>query len=121
MTKLSALIAAMAFAGACSVALAADPPANHNPAMREACAADMKSLCPDAAPGQGMMQCMMKNQGKASAGCKTAMANMRQGAMSGGAMQGGGMGGMKDGMKEGMKDGMKGEMGGMKPMAPKAE
>lgn len=61
---------------------AQQPP--HNPAMREACANDIKTLCGDAKPGQPTMACMMKNRDKTSDGCKAAM----------GAMRGGGMGGM---------------------------
>ena len=90
--RLATACSLLAIAASAFASFAADapkPPGNHNPAMREACAADMKSLCPDAQPGQGMMQCMMKQQGKSSDGCKKAMAAMRQGAAGAGAMPGG--------------------------------
>lgn len=66
-------------------AQAQNPP--HNPAMRDACANDIKTLCGDAKPGQPTMACMMKNRDKTSDGCKAAMAAMRGGGA-------GGMGGM---------------------------
>jgi len=76
------LTAAAALAGA---AHAQQGP--HNPAVREACAADIKTHCADAKPGQPTMQCVMQNRDKMSEGCKQAMANMR------GQGQGMGMGG----------------------------
>ena len=88
------LISALAFsAWLATPVLAADPPANHNAGgMREACATDFTSLCPDT-QGQARMMCMQKNRDKASAGCKEAMAAMGQrpaGAMGNG--MGNGMG-----------------------------
>ena len=69
-----------------SSAFAADAPGNHDlSGMRQACAADMASLCGDV-QGQQRMMCMQKNRDKVSPGCKQAMA-----AMGGGA--GGGAGG----------------------------
>lgn len=59
-----------------SSALAADAPPNHNMSgMREACAADMASLCGDV-QGQQRMMCIQKNREKVSPGCKQAMAAM---------------------------------------------
>ena len=46
-------------------------------AMREACAADMKTLC-DGKEGREAMMCLVRdNADKASAGCKDAIAKMR--------------------------------------------
>ncbi|HEX3699085.1 MAG TPA: hypothetical protein VHV27_00270 [Phenylobacterium sp.] len=45
-------------------------------AMREACAADMKTLC-DGKEGREAFMCLRDNADKASAGCKDAMAKMR--------------------------------------------
>jgi hypothetical protein len=103
----SVLLSAVVF-GAMSAmpVFAADPPPNHNAGgMREACAADFTTLCPDT-QGQARMMCMQKNRDKASAGCKEAMAAMGQ--RPAGAMGAGGMGG---GMPPGMGGGM--------PPAPK--
>ena len=62
--------------------------------MREACAADQKTLCSDAQPGMQTMQCMQRNANKVSDGCKKAMAAMRGQGQGGGQMSGnGGMGG----------------------------
>lgn len=59
-------------------------PANHNASgMREACAADQQTLCADVKPGMPMMQCMQRNAGKVSDGCKAAMAAMRGQGMAG--------------------------------------
>jgi hypothetical protein len=70
---------------------AAPAGAQHNPAMGEACAADMKTLCADVKPGMPTMQCMMKNRDKTSDGCKAAMRGNGAGGMSGpGQAQGGG-------------------------------
>lgn len=44
-------------------------------AMREACAADMKTLC-EGKQGRDAMMCMRDNADKMSAGCKDAMAKM---------------------------------------------
>ncbi|MGC1303093.1 MAG: hypothetical protein WA840_12020 [Caulobacteraceae bacterium] len=47
-------------------------------AMREACAADMKSFCGDAGQDRGARrQCMMDHQAQFSPSCKDAMAKMR--------------------------------------------
>ena len=85
---LLALTASLALATA---AQAQPKPPPHNPAMREACDADIKAVCPDAKPGQPTMQCVMKNRDKMSDGCKKAMAAMGQGQGMGGGMSGGGM------------------------------
>ena len=85
MNSRSSLAAAfMVLAGAAfSVsALAQAPP--HNPAMRDACAEDIKSHCADAKPGQPTMQCVMMNRDKMSEKCKGAMAAMRSGGGMGG-------------------------------------
>jgi hypothetical protein len=44
-------------------------------AMREACAADFKTLC-DGKEGREAMMCLRDNADKASAGCKDAMSKM---------------------------------------------
>lgn len=85
-TLLSLTVAGLMTAALASEALAQQPP--HNPAMREACANDIKTLCGDAKPGQPTMACMMKNRDKTSEGCKAAMSAMRGGGMG----QMGGMG-----------------------------
>jgi hypothetical protein len=72
----------------------AQPQGPHNPAMRDACAADIKTHCADAKPGQPTMQCVMKNRDKMSDGCKQAMASMR-GQGQGMGMGGGNAGGPK--------------------------
>ncbi len=56
-------------------------------AMREACAADMKTLC-DGKQGREAFMCLRENADKTSQGCKDAQAKMR--AMM---QQGGGGGG----------------------------
>lgn len=74
-------LAAMAIGGS---ALAQEPPAGGGPnpemqaaqqAMRQACAADMKTLC-DGKQGREAMMCMRDNAEKVSAPCKDAMAKM---------------------------------------------
>lgn len=97
-TRISMLCVLGAFAVAATPALAQNPP--HNPAMRDACANDIKTLCSDAKPGQPTMQCMMKNRDKTSDGCKAAMSAMRgngAGAMGGMAGQGQAQGGQPQG------------------------
>jgi hypothetical protein len=66
----------------------------HNPAVRDACAADIKAHCADAKPGMPTMQCVMQNRDKMSDGCKQAMAanrgqGMGQGMGGGNAAMGG--------------------------------
>jgi hypothetical protein len=75
-----------------SGAVLAQPQGPHNPAMRDACAADIKTHCADAKPGQPTMQCVMKNRDKMSDGCKQAMSAMRGQGMG---MSGGNAGGAK--------------------------
>jgi hypothetical protein len=43
---------------------------------RQACAADVAKLCPDAQPGPGRRQCMMAHKDQLSDACKTAIAAM---------------------------------------------
>ncbi|MDX2222964.1 MAG: cysteine rich repeat-containing protein [Rhodospirillaceae bacterium] len=89
---------------------AAAQPANHNPAMRGACAADLEKFCADAKPGQATMQCLMKNRDNASDGCKQAMANMRGQGM--GQMNQGAQGdAMKEQGQQMAKDKMKDKAG----------
>jgi hypothetical protein len=77
-------VAALAIAGA---AVAQPGPGGGGPpspemqaaraAMREACAADLKTLC-DGKEGREAMMCLMRdNADKASQGCKDAIAKMR--------------------------------------------
>ena len=94
MKKLTVLSFAAAVAMIAATAQAQQP-APHNPAMRDACDADIKTHCADAKPGQPTMQCVMKNRDKMSDGCKQAMAAMR------GQGQGMGMGGGNAGPKMG--------------------
>ncbi|MSO97452.1 MAG: hypothetical protein EXR11_04415 [Rhodospirillaceae bacterium] len=75
----------------------AQQPAPHNPAMGDACAADIKTHCADAKPGQPTMQCVMKNRDKMSDGCKQAMAAMRGQGQGMGQGMGGGNAGPKMG------------------------
>ena len=44
-------------------------------AIRQSCAADLQSLCPDK-KGREAMMCLRSNQEKVSTGCKDAMAKM---------------------------------------------
>lgn len=70
-------------------------PANHNPAMREACKDDIATLCAGVPQGMQTMQCMMKNEDKLSEGCKSAQAAMRGNARG---QMNGNMGGNMDAM-----------------------
>ena len=80
--RITLTLAAMAVAGAAF----AQPPAGGGApspemqaaraAMRQACAADMKTLC-DGKEGREMMQCMRASADKVSAPCKDAMSKMR--------------------------------------------
>lgn len=48
-------------------------------AMRQACEADVKSVCGTVEPGRGrLMACMRENRDKVSDACKTAMAGVRR-------------------------------------------
>jgi hypothetical protein len=60
-----------------SSAVLAQPKSHTNSGVREACAADIAKHCPNAAPGQATMQCVMLSRDKMSDGCKAAMAAMR--------------------------------------------
>jgi hypothetical protein len=94
--QIAAAVAALAFAGAAS----AQPPAGGGGGapspemqaamqnMRQACAADQKSLCADKQPGRESMMCLRDNADKVSQGCKDAMAKARAARQS----QGGGGG-----------------------------
>ena len=78
--KLASLILAASLLGAVAVQ-AQDAPAPSpemqaaREAMRNACAADSKTLCGDK-QGREMFQCLRTNSDKLSAGCKDAMAKM---------------------------------------------
>lgn len=75
-TILVGMIALMAIAGLASAQQA--PPQPPSPGQaREACAADVQTLCPNTQPGRERRQCMMANMGKLSEGCRTAMGAMR--------------------------------------------
>lgn len=72
---------ALAAAAIAAPAYAQDAPPAQSPAMqearakvRDACMADMQTLCASATDMRGRMQCMMQNQDKVSDGCKSAMA-----------------------------------------------
>jgi hypothetical protein len=71
------LLAAALLAGTAVQAQPAVPPEVQaaRDAMRQACAADQKSLCADK-QGREMMQCMRANTDKLSPGCKDAMAKL---------------------------------------------
>jgi hypothetical protein len=84
--QIAAALAAFSIAG---VAMAQEPPAGGadrpapspemmaaRQAMRQACAADMKTLC-DGKMGREAMMCMRENAEKVSQPCKDAMAKMR--------------------------------------------
>jgi hypothetical protein len=77
--RITLTLAALAVAGS---ALAQPPAATPEmqaarAAMRQACAADMKTLC-DGKEGREMMQCMRASADKVSAPCKDAMSKMPQ-------------------------------------------
>jgi hypothetical protein len=92
--QLAAALAAIAFAGAAY----AQPPGGGGGGapspevqaamqnMRQACAADVKTLC-DGKEGREAMMCLRENAAKASDGCKDAMMKLRaarQGGAGGG-------------------------------------
>jgi Cysteine rich repeat len=78
------MMRATVLCGACVAAFLAQsvfaqtPPAGPPPGggkVREACAADVKKLCPDVPMGGGKIkQCLMDHADSVSAGCKQAMA-----------------------------------------------
>jgi hypothetical protein len=79
--KITLTLAALAVAGS---AFAQPPAGGPTPemmaarqAMRQACAADMKTLC-DGKEGREMMQCLRGSADKVSAPCKDAMSKMPQ-------------------------------------------
>ena len=79
--KITLTLAALAVAGS---AFAQPPAGGPTPemmaarqAMRQACAADMKTLC-DGKEGREMMQCLRASSDKVSAPCKDAMSKMPQ-------------------------------------------
>jgi hypothetical protein len=50
----------------------------HAAAVREACASDVKTLCPEAKPGSGEVKaCLRQNAAKLSAPCKQALHTAR--------------------------------------------
>ncbi|MDZ4867364.1 MAG: cysteine rich repeat-containing protein [Alphaproteobacteria bacterium] len=60
-------------------ALAADNPPRGGGALREACKADIATLCPGLEPGGGRIrECLRANRDKISDGCKAAIAAARQ-------------------------------------------
>lgn len=78
--------ALLLFAGA--GAAAAQQPANNqmmmSGAVKQACASDVKTLCPGIEPGGGrLMQCLHENSAKVSPKCKTALGEAK--AAKGGA------------------------------------
>lgn len=81
-------VASLAIAGAA----VAQQPAGRG-MVRQACAADIQKLCPDAKPGPGgaLRECIVSHQDQLSEGCKSALAQMRAARMQGGG--GGGAGG----------------------------
>jgi len=79
--QIAVALAALSIGGA---AIAQEAPGGGTPspemqaarqAMRQACAADMKTLC-DGKQGREAMMCMRENADKVSAPCKDAMAKM---------------------------------------------
>jgi len=76
--KIALTLAAFAVAGSALAQPPAPTPEMQaaRQAMRQACAADMKTLC-DGKEGREMMQCMRQSQDKLSAPCKDAMSKMR--------------------------------------------
>jgi hypothetical protein len=68
-------IIALAIAIASSAAGAGLAQGGPGGGLREACAADMAKLCPDAQPGPGRRQCMMAHKDQLSEACKTAIAS----------------------------------------------
>jgi hypothetical protein len=72
--KILAIAAILALSSSC--ALAADPAAGPRP--REACRADVATLCPGIQPGEGrVVACMKEHAAQLSDGCKAAMAQAR--------------------------------------------
>jgi hypothetical protein len=77
-----AVVGALGFALA-GAALAQPAQPQGRGMVRQACAADIQKLCPDAKPGPGggMRECIMSHQSELSDGCKTALAQMRAARM----------------------------------------
>jgi hypothetical protein len=81
MNRIGTIVLAATLALAALPALASDGdkvklPEASRKAMREACAADVKSLCGEVKHGGGaIMRCMAEHRANVSAGCKTAMAD----------------------------------------------
>jgi hypothetical protein len=59
-------------------------------AMTQACSADIKKLCADAADARASRMCLFRNRDDLGADCQKAMSQMRQ---AGGRRRGGGGGG----------------------------
>jgi hypothetical protein len=83
--KIAIAVAALAMAGSAFAQPPAGGPGAGPPspemkaarqALRQACAADMKTLCDGKAEGHETMMCMRDNADKASAPCKDAMMKM---------------------------------------------
>ena len=115
-------------------ALAQQPTAAQQSAIRSACRSDFQAVCTGVEPGgSAALQCLKQNAVKVSAPCQQALAPVgggdaaapaaagasaapQGGGMQGGGMQGGGMqgGGMQGGgMQGGTQGRMQGGMGGM--------
>jgi hypothetical protein len=75
MKRLAALSLAAMLAGSAAAALAQDAPAGGG-RIRQACAADMAKICPDAQPGPGRRQCVMEHREQFSDACKAAIAEV---------------------------------------------
>jgi hypothetical protein len=77
--RITLTLAALAVAGSALAQPPAPTPEMQaaRQAMRQACAADMKTLC-DGKEGREMMQCMRASSDKLSAPCKDAMSKMPQ-------------------------------------------
>ncbi|WP_309604679.1 hypothetical protein [Phenylobacterium sp.] len=82
--RIAITLAALAIAGSAVAQPAAEPGGSGGPspemmaarqAMRQACAADVKTLC-DGKMGREAMMCLRDNAAKVGAPCKEAMAKM---------------------------------------------
>jgi multidrug efflux system membrane fusion protein len=61
-------------------------------ALTKSCSADIKKLCPSAAPGRETRLCLIQNRDSLGADCSKAMSQMRRGGGGGGPRGGGGGG-----------------------------
>lgn len=61
-----------------AAAQAQAPAAAPSPELRQACAADVRTLCPGVQPGGGLLkQCLRQNAAKVSPGCREALKEAR--------------------------------------------